>query len=325
MEPQQLHVVFGTGPLGSATARALLRRGQRVRMINRSGAAGAAPAGAEVRRADAYDAAAVREACAGATAAYQCAQPAYHQWPELFPRLQASIIEGVAGADARLVVAENLYMYGEVSGPLGESLPFNAITRKGAVRARMAEAVAEAHRSGKLRTTAARGSDFYGPGVLESALGDRVFAPALAGKSASGTGSLDAPHSFTYIDDFGEALAVLGERDEALGRAWHVPNAAPLTQRQIFGMLFDELGLPPKFGSVGRTMMRLAGLFIVGARETVEMMYEFERPFVVDSSAYERAFGGQATDLRAGLRATIAWYRAHAAAPHGTIAGTVSS
>lgn len=312
MNAQELHVVLGTGPLGMATAQALLARGHSVRMVNRSGkAAIAAPV--EVVRGDAYDPASVAELTRGATAAYQCAQPAYHEWVTKFPPLQTSIIEGVARSGATLVVAENLYMYGPVAGPITESLPYLAQTRKGAVRGRMAEEVQGAHRSGKLRTVSGRASDFYGPGVLGSAAGERLFAPAIAGKTAEAVAQLDVPHSFTYIGDFGEALARLGEQEAAYGQAWHVPNAAPLTQRQLLTMVFEELGMQPKIRVVGRAMLVVAGLFIPGARESVEMLYEFQEPFVVDSSKYLQAFGNHATPVREGLRATIAWYREHAA------------
>jgi nucleoside-diphosphate-sugar epimerase len=312
MHEQQLHVVFGTGPVGQATTRALLARGHRVRMVNRSGRA-EAPAGAVVTRGDAYDPASVAELAAGATAVYQAAQPAYTAWTTQFPPLQASIIEGVARTGAKLVVVENLYMYGLVEGPIHEGLPYAAHTRKGEVRARMAEAVQAAHRSGRLRTVSGRASDFYGPGVLQSALGERTLRPALAGKRAEAVSRLDVPHSYTYIEDVGEALARLGERDEALGRAWHVPNAPAITQRELLRMLFAELGTPQRVSVIGRLTLSLAGLFIPGAREMVEMLYEFERPFVVDSSAYTRSFGDHATPVREGLRRTVAWYRAHAA------------
>lgn len=311
---QQLHVVFGTGPVGQATARALLARGHAVRMVNRSGRAEAA-AGVTVVRGDAYDPASVAELTAGATAVYQAAQPAYHEWATKFPPLQTSIIEGVARSGAKLVVVENLYMYGLVDGPIHEGLPYAAHTKKGQVRARMAEEVQAAHRSGKLRTVSGRASDFYGPGVLQSALGERTFVPALAGKQAEAVSRLDALHSYTYIEDFGEALARLGERDAALGRHWHVPNAPALTQRELMALLFAELQLPQRVSVTGRLILSLAGLFLPGAREMVEMLYEFERPFVVDSSAYARAFGDHATPVREGLRRTVAWYRARAAAP----------
>lgn len=313
MATDELHVVLGTGPLGMATAEALLARGRRVLLVNRSGKA-AAPAGMAVTRADLYDAASVRAVTTGAAAVYQCAQPAYQEWVTKFEPLQAAIIAGVAPTGAKLIVAENLYMYGQVDGPIHEELPYAAHTRKGQVRKRMAEELRAAHERGTLRTAAARGSDFFGPGVLGSTLGERVFPPALAGKPAQATGRLDLPHSYTYISDFGETLAILGERDEALGKHWHVPTAAALTQREIISLIYNELGQTPRMSGMGRLMMAMGGLFIPEARETVEMMYEFERPFVVDSSRFERAFGLRPTPTETAIQRTVAWYREHLAA-----------
>ncbi|CAA9558255.1 MAG: NAD-dependent epimerase/dehydratase [uncultured Thermomicrobiales bacterium] len=311
----ELHVIFGTGPLGLATARVLVARGKRVRMVNRSGRAPdgqAVPARVEIRRGDATDPASTREVCTGATAVYQCAQPAYTEWVEKFPPLQAGVLEGAAAVGAKLIVAENLYMYGPHDGPLTEELPYAARTRKGETRARMAEAVSEAHRGGKVRTTAGRGADFFGPGVLDSVLGERVFPPLLAGKRASAIGNIDLPHTYTFIEDFGRALATLGEREEALGQAWHVPNAETRTTRQLVTLAFEQAGLKPKVSGMGGLMMRLGGLVIPEARETVEMMYEFERPFVVDHGRYARAFGGEATPHPEAIERTLDWYRTHA-------------
>ncbi len=307
MSLTELHTVLGTGPLAIATAEALIRRGRTVRMVNRSGQAPFA--GIEILRADLYDTEQVRMAASGAVAVYQCAQPAYHEWTTRFEPLQRTIIDGVALAGAKLIVAENLYMYGQVDGPIHEGLPYTAHTRKGRVRARMAEQVAEAHHSGRLRTASARGSDFFGPGVRESTLGARVFLPALTGKPAQAVGRLDMPHSYTSIGDFGETLAMLGEREEALGQAWHVPTAPPRTQRELIELIYAELELPARMSGMGRGMMALGGLFIPGARETIEMLYEFERPFVLDSTRFENAFGLRPTPLPEAIRQTLAWYR----------------
>ena len=106
------------------------------------------------------------------------------------------------------------------------------------------------------------------------------------------------------------ALVVLGERDEALGEAWHVPNDRPdITQREFMNLVFKEIGMPPQMSGMGKTMLRIGGLFIPEAREGVEMMYEFEKPFVVDSNKFERAFGVTATPLAESIRGTVAWYR----------------
>jgi nucleoside-diphosphate-sugar epimerase len=272
-----------------------------------------APQGVELVAGDLYNAGAVRELTQGAAVAYQCAQPHYWEWQQKFPPLQAAVIEGLAGSGTKLVIGENTYMYGDTNGqPLTEDLPYAATTRKGKVRAAMAQAALAAHKAGKAPVAIGRGSDFFGPWVLDSGFGDRVFYPALAGKGASFGGKLDLPHTATYIEDFGRALVILGEREEALGRAWHVPNDRPqITQRQFAEMVFAETGHPVKASGMGKTMMRIGGLFIPGARETVEMMYEFEKPFVVDSSQFERTFGVKATPIAEAVKATVAWYRAH--------------
>src|SRR5262245_44702547 len=197
----ELHVIFGTGPLGKWTARELARHGKRVRLISRSGRAADLPDGAEVVKADAYDTRQTIELTAGATAVYQCAQPRYHEWVTKFPPLQAAILEGAAASSAKLIVAENLYMYGKPEDrPMTEDSPYRAHTRKGRVRQAMTEALATAQREGKIRVAIARGSDFFGPDDTVSA--ELIYWPALAGNSVSALGKLDQPHTFTYAPDF---------------------------------------------------------------------------------------------------------------------------
>jgi hypothetical protein len=74
-------------------------------------------------------------------------------------------------------------------------------------------------------------------------------------------------------------------------------------------LFFEEIGKPPKMSGVSKLMMSLAGLFIPGARESVEMMYEFEKPFIVDSSKFKRSFGDISTTHREAVKQTIAWYQ----------------
>jgi len=310
---QEIHVIFGSGPLGSSVMRALIQQGKTVRMVNRSGKADV-PTSVEVIAGDAYDRDAARRLTTGAAVVYQCAQPPYHQWAEKFPALQASILEAAAANDARLVIGDNLYMYGAVEGKIHEGLPTRPHTRKGKIRQQMAEAALEAHQRGKVQVAIGRGSDFFGPGVFGSAIGERVFLPALQGKSASSVGSLDLPHTYTYIDDFGKALVMLGRHEQSFGQVWHVPNPETVTQRQFISMIFDEIGAPPKMSAMGKLMMSIGGLFIPEARESLEMMYEFERPFVVDDNKFRAAFGDHATPLRQAIGATVDWYRQNSAA-----------
>jgi nucleoside-diphosphate-sugar epimerase len=313
------HVVLGTGAIGRATLEELLIRGESVRMVNRSGKMKEVPAGVEVVAADLYDPAKVRELTRGAQVVYQASQPSYGQWPEKFPLLQKSIIDGLTGSDAKLVLVENLYMYGDTNGqPMTEDTPYHAHTRKGRVRAEISNAAFRAHEEGRVRVTSARGGNFFGPWGLGSTMGARVFYPLLYGKPAQLIGRIDIPHSHTYIRDFGKALVILGERKEADGQAWHVPNDQPrMSQGDLVRMFAKEAGVEPKMSSMGKLMMRIGGVFIPEARETVEMMYEFDKPFIVDSSKFEKVFGMTATPMHEAIQETVNWYKNHMELEHG--------
>src|ERR687894_569359 len=307
---EELHVVFGTGPVGTSVMETLMQRGRRrVRMVNRSGRT-SVPEGVEVIGGDATHEAFVREVSQGASVVYFALTPPYEKWPELFPPLQAGVLEGAASAGAKLVAMENLYMYGPTDGrPITEDLPYAPTTRKGTVRARMSEELMEAHRSGKARVAIGRASDFFGPRVLASAAGEHVSGRAAQGKSAQVVGDPDQPHTYTYAPDIGRGLVVLGEREEALGRAWHLPSPETVTTHEFVETIFEEVGKPARVQAAPKIVLRAIGLFNPGIRETIEMLYEFEAPFVVDHSKFKRAFGGHATPLREAIGETVRWYR----------------
>ncbi len=309
MTTNELHVIFGTGPVGYWTMTELVRLGKRVRMVNRSGKADV-PAGIEVVAADAYDLASAKAAVQGAAAVYQSAQPPYHEWVENFPSLQSNILEAAASVGAKLIVTDNLYMYGDPQGQtITENLPYKAHTRKGKVRAAMAQAVMAAHQSGKVRAAIGRASDFWGPHDMVQ--GEQVYYPALAGETVNLLGSATTPHSFTYVKDFGTALATLGTREEALGQVWIAPTNPPITQGDLMKIIEREMGQPVKYRVGGRVILSIMGLFNKNVAEVIEMLYEFTKPFVVSSSKFERAFGIRPTPLEQAVKETVAWFKAN--------------
>jgi nucleoside-diphosphate-sugar epimerase len=307
---QELHVIFGTGPVGLTLAEQLLAEGKHARLVNRSGK-GQVPAGAELVAGDALQAEVVRELCQGAVAAYHCANVPYQQQVEIIPRLQASIIEGVAAVGAKLIVTDTLYMYGQTHGKaMKESSPYTATTRKGQMRAQVAETYLKAHREGKIRVALGRSADFYGPRVLNSALGDRVFPAALAGKPVQLLGNIDLLHSYSYMGDVARTLKLLGEREEALGKVWHVPVVTPpVTQREMVQQIGKVVGKPIRIQTFPKIAVQAAGVFDPIMREMVEMFYQYTEPQIVDASAIEQTFGMRATPLDEALPATIEWYQ----------------
>ena len=306
-----LHVVFGTGPVGLATVELLAARGYRVRAVNRSGRAGV-PVGVEVRGGDAADSGFSRDAAGGAAVVYQCLNPPYTRWPELFPPLQAGVLAGAQAAEAKLVVMENLYMYGSTKGaPLTEALSYAATGRKGKTRAEMAQALLEAHRAGRVRVAIGRASDYFGPRGRLSAMGERVFYPALTGKKAQVIGNPDLLHTYSYIPDIAKGMVTLGERSEADGEAWHLPNASAVTTRQFIEQVYTATGAAPRIQAMSPFMVKMVGLFNGTVRELDEMLYEFEESFVVDSGKFQRAFGDHGTPLSEAIPATVEWFRTH--------------
>jgi len=113
---RDLHVIIGTGPVGRATAEALAARGRKIRIISKTGRMPDPPVGAEVRGMNILDKEALDAAVMDAAGVYQCAQPPYGRWAAEFPAFQRAVLEAAERAGARLLLAENLYGYGDRGG-----------------------------------------------------------------------------------------------------------------------------------------------------------------------------------------------------------------
>ena len=304
------HVVVGAGAVGSGVALRLADAGHHVRVVTRSGS-GPVHEGIELIAADATDGASLAPIAEGAHALFNCANPPYAKWAALWPPLQAGLLRAAAASGARLVTMGNLYGAAADSSPMRATDPLDPPSRKGAIRVQMWADALEAHRAGRIRTTEVRASDFFGPGVGSSAhLGDRFVPKLLAGKSVSVVGRVDQPHSWSYIDDVCATLAAVALDDRSLGRPWHVPTVEPRTAQEMADAVCDHAGVDRR--SVKRLPMaalRIAGIFSPDIRELPEMLYQFERPFVIDAVDTTEVFGLQATPLEDQVAATVASYR----------------
>lgn len=302
-----LHIIVGAGAVGSGTAIILADSGHTVRVITRSGTGPEHP-NIELVRADASDRASLIRLTAGAHSLYNCANPPYDKWSTAWPPLAASFLAAAEATGARLITMSNLYGYAAGTSPLRSTDPLDAPTRKGTIRADMWRDVLAAHDAGRIRATELRASDYFGPGVGETAhLGDRVVPKALAGRNVSVLGDPATLHSWSYIGDVCTALATLGTDDRSLGRAWHAPTAPPQSARDMVGHICEAAGVKPvKVKSVPSIALRIGGLVVPVMRELHEMLYQFEEPFIIDASDTEAMFGLTPTTLEQQLKATIA-------------------
>jgi nucleoside-diphosphate-sugar epimerase len=300
-----LYVVTGAGPIGSTIATALAGEGHEVRQITRSGGGPVVP-GVERIAADATDRTKLADLAKGAEVIYNCTNPDYTRWAELWPPLAESHLFAAEASGATLAIMGNLYGYGPVDEPMTEDLPLAPNTVKGRVRADMWHAALAAHRAGRIRVTEVRGSDYIGPGG-RSMLTELVLPALLAGKKTVRVpAALDAPHSFTYTRDAARTLLTLGRDERAWGRAWHVPTAPPLSIRELVNRAVAILGRGEvKLRRVPGWQVGLAKLVSRDIRAFSEMSYQFDRPFVVDSSRVRATFGIEATPIEEALRAAL--------------------
>lgn len=299
-----LHVVLGAGPIGSTTALMLAEQGKDVRLITRGGGGPDHP-GIERVQADASDPAVLTPLTADAGALYQCASPPYHHWTTEFPPLIESAIRAAEASGAVLVSAGNLYSYGLVSGPMTEDLPARPNSEKGRVRAGLWAKQLAAHEAGRIRTAEVRGSDYLG--ARASTPFTIMLLPALLrGRRALAPADIDAPHSWTYTGDVARTLIAVAADESTWGRPWHVPTPPPLSLRELAELAVSVAAAPrARIGRMPNALLRAAGLFNVAARQLPEMRYQFDHPFVLDSSAAQKAFGLKPTSTTDALRETI--------------------
>ena len=303
-----MHTIIGTGgTIGDALTRELVAAGCPVRRVSRhpQPLAGAG----ETVAADAADPAGLADAVAGSEIAYLTIGLKYDAtlWREVWPRIMANTIEACKRAGARLVFFDNVYMYGRVDGPMTEDTPFNPCSKKGEVRALVAQMLLDEIDAGRLTAMIGRAADFYGPGAALGLPNLLVFDRLAKGHKALCLASDSVPHAYTYVPDAVKALSMLVDREDAWNRTWHLPTAGdPPTGGEFIRMAAYAFGVEPKYRVLRPLLVRLAGLMNSDIREVREMLYQNSYPYLFDSWRFEQAFGFTPTSYADGIRETAA-------------------
>lgn len=308
-----LHVILGAGQIGPLVAQRLLALGHRVRLVRRGRFGAEVPAGAETANADILDPAAAARALDGAATVYHCVNPVYTAWPTQLLPMTRAIIDASTAAGAHLVALDNLYMYGR-AGTMREDAPVAPCSKKGALRAEAAALLVAAR--ARIPVTIGRASDFIGPGATQAAIfGDRFWPRALAGKAGEVFGDPDQPHSYSYVPDVAAGLVTLGTDPRAHNQLWHLPVNAATSTRALIALVGEAIGTPLAATRVPPWLLRGLGVFSPLMREVAEMTYQWQLPFILDDTRFRQTFGLAATPWSDALPATVAWARAHYAAP----------
>jgi nucleoside-diphosphate-sugar epimerase len=128
-------------------------------------------------------------------------------------------------------------------------------------------------------------------------------------------GSADQPHSFTFVPDLAAAMIKAAQNPALWNRVLHAPTNPALTQRELAAAFADAAGVArPNVGTLRGWLLRTVGLVSADIRELGETLYQFQRPFVMDSGASEAALDLRPTPLAAAAKATVEWWRSEASA-----------
>ncbi|MHB8191255.1 MAG: NAD-dependent epimerase/dehydratase family protein [Ferrimicrobium sp.] len=301
--------IVGAGTIGSQLAMRLSESGVEVTLVSRSGV-GPSGSGIHKIQLDASDSAELSRIAKGCSVIYNCANPrSYATWQRDWPPIASSLLIAAKTNGADLVTLSNLYGYGPCDVPLRESTPLVATTLKGRVRARMWEEALEAHNRGDVRVLEVRPSDYFGPGVGRTAHMGTIVARIQSGKTIWAIGDPDVAHSWSFVPDVVETLFRLSTEDRAWGRAWHAPTNPPKSQWEMIELFSKSLQVnTPTIHRVTPLMLWALGGVNRSARAMREMIYQFDREFVLDSSDITDRFAIEATPLERAIAQTVATY-----------------
>lgn len=300
-------VVLGYGAVGRALTQRLTDAGREVVVAQRSEPR-SLPDGARFSAVDMARSEAVRAVCADAETVVCAVGLPYkpHVWMQAWPVFMANMIKAVEASGARLVFADNLYMYGPQTEPLREDMPLRGQGEKPFVRAQITRAWMAAHEAGKIRAVAVRASDFYGPDAPNSMLVHFGIKFILMDEAAVFPTPVHHPHDYTYVPDFARALeSLIDAPDEDYGQAWHVPNAPTQTTRQLLERAGELAGKPAKVEAMSGWLRAIGPMMSPALRALGEMRFQTHQPYRVDHSKFAARFWDDPTPFDEGLAAVI--------------------
>ncbi len=301
-------ILGANGTIGTLLAKELKAYTDRIRLVSRH------PKKIndtdELFPADLSDSGQVEKAVAGSDTVYLVVGFDYvlKTWQDKWPKLMRATIDACIKHNAKLVFFDNVYLYGITEiGHMTEESTINPPSKKGKVRKDIAEMLMNEAKAGKLKALIARSADFYGPDNDKSILIETVFKNIRKGKRANWFIDAGKKHSFTYTPDAAKATAILGNTPDAYGQVWHLPtDKNTLTGNEIIALFNTEMNTGKKAMVLPMFMLKILGLFIPIMREMPEMMYQYDRDYIFDSSKFEKRFQFQITSYSQGVKEIVA-------------------
>jgi len=299
-----MHTILGAGgAVANALTRELVNNNQIIRLVSRKPIQ---QVGKNItwQKADLLNYNEVLEAVKGSTVIYLTAGLVYDKniWQQQWPIIIQNVINATKATGARLIFFDNIYMYGLVDGPITEDTPYNPVSVKGEVRAKIADTLMSEVKAGNINASIARAADFYGTENLNSFLDSMVIDKFAKKQRAQWMGDANKLHNFSFIPDMGKAVYLLGQKPESDNQIWHMPTVAPLPGKQFIEIIAATYKVDPKYFSIKKLMLQLFGLFNPLVKDTVEMYYQYNHDYNFNSSKFEKAFDFKPTTYQDGFK-----------------------
>jgi len=304
-----MQTILGSGGIiATELAKALIAYTNDIRLVSRNPKK--VNATDELMQADLLNRTAIQKAVQDSSVVYITIGFSYNikVWQESWPTFIDNVIQACEEFNCKLVFFDNIYMYdaNHLNG-MTEETPINPPSKKGKVRAEIAAMIMGAVEKGKLTALIARCADYYGPGIERNGmLREMVFKNFAARKKANWLSSVNYKHSLTYTPDAGKATALLGNTEDAFNQVWHLPTASnPLTGKKWIENIAQQMNVKPKYQVATIFIVRIMGLIIPIMREMPEMLYQYDRDYVFDSSKFEKRFNVKPTSYIDGIKEII--------------------
>jgi nucleoside-diphosphate-sugar epimerase len=228
-------------------------------------------------------------------------------WQEQWPLIMRNCLDACSRHQARLVFFDNMYMYDHSHiNSLTEETPVKPLSKKGKVRAQIAQMLMNAVEKGQIEAMICRAADFYGPNAINSYLNESVIKRMLAGKKPQALITASVKHSFTYTPDASSATAFLARQSNAWNQIWHLPTSPEYPSiQQAVDIVAESLNIDNKISIMPSWSLGIAGIFIPVLKEIAELSYQLDKDYCFDSSKIEKAYGLKAMPFEEGLLTCI--------------------
>ena len=299
-------ILGSNGVIGTELARALTQYTDSIRLVSRHPKK--VNASDEIFSADLTDSKQVLKAVEGSDIVYLTAGIPYkiNIWQKQWPLIMRNVIDACKIHKAKFVFFDNVYAYGLVKGWMKEDSIINPVSKKGEVRAQIAQMIMSEVEKGNLDAIIARAADFYGPNTPLSFVTVTVFENFKKGNKAQWFIDASKKHSFTYTPDAGKATAILGNTNSAYNQIWHLPtDKNVLTGKEFIELSAKAFGIEPNYMVLKKWMIQMVGLFVPVVKESIEMLYQNEHDYLFDSTKFEKAFNFTPTSYQTGIIETV--------------------